>query len=229
MIHSIIRNGCLAGDFQGTLRIGRDRCARSLIIGIGRNHDVIAVWQRLAPHGFPRLAPHNHRMRHRERLEMLHVLGKMPRHLTAVANSFGPVRRVRLRPNKIHPRTLGFVIAIEFVVFLFVLEEIVIVTVTVAHTPGKSGLGFMMVRSVMTVMLHIVNHSLGHMAIWKSNMRLVQQCIITAQRRTCRRIRRPQLPPHVLPSSPPSSPLHSPAAHLPAQSPHTATGAAILA
>src|SRR6185295_15400552 len=56
-----------------------DDHARSVPVRVARHHQARAARQRL-PDRLERLAPHQHRLAHRERLEAFEVIGQMPRH-----------------------------------------------------------------------------------------------------------------------------------------------------
>ncbi len=77
------------------------------------NDDVVAVGQRpvLAPQRFPGLTTHNHRMGDGQLLEMLHILGTVPRHATIEADGTGATFLVTgFGPDKIHREGLGIIV-----------------------------------------------------------------------------------------------------------------------
>ena len=144
-IETIIRNGFLTGQIKRIVQTVDHGRSRRRIRRIVRDHDIVSIWQRtiLQAQGFPRLTPHDDRMRDGKLLETLHVFGQMPRHTTL--KSDGAVMTflvTSLRPNQIHRERLGEIIT----PILLVLK------------PGMSGLGFV-IATAATVMLHFT-HSL---------------------------------------------------------------------
>ena len=111
-----------------------------------RDDDVVAVGQRpvLAPQRFPGLTTHNHRMGDGQLLEMLHILGTVPRHATIEADGTGATFLVTgFGPDKIHREGLGIIVTPVFFS---------------GRQPGRSGLGFV-IAATATVMLHFAYSS----------------------------------------------------------------------
>ena len=96
------------------------------------------------PPAIPSLTTHNHRMGDGQLLEMLHILGTVPRHATIEADGTGATFLVTgFGPDKIHREGLGIIVTPVFFS---------------GRQPGRSGLGFV-IAATATVMLHFAYSS----------------------------------------------------------------------